>query len=277
MDVLENVQFEGISICNAHCPFCPVGDPKRYFTRKQGQMSQEVFEKIIHDAIDLGVKHVIPFLSGEPLLAKTFFPWMDYIAEKGLTTTVFTNVSKLDKDKADRLAQYTNIDQVMLSFHGGTAEAYEKSMGFGPGSYDKNTAQAEYFISVSRSPVAVYMLNYEDTLGTEAQFREQWGSRAFVSDAFFNWAGDITVSDRSKSFEGARYPCPRALHHLTFLHTGVASLCCMDSQGKVALGDIMQEHMGEIWERNQWRRDMHHQLRFDELELCKDCNLNRFK
>jgi len=272
MDPLEQIQYEGTAHCNAHCKFCPVGDPRHYFTRKQGTMKQPVFEKIISDGMDLGITKYLPFLNGEGLLAPSFFPQMDYMAERNLTVTLFTNVSLLTREKAERLAAYTNVDFVMLSFHGGTKEAYERTMGL---NFETSKANAEYFLSIAKMPVSVYMLSYEDTLGTEGAFREMWGSRAFVSDAFFNWAGAVP-NKRSEAFQHEQMPCARILHNMTILFDGRVSLCCMDHDGAVILGNVMEEHLGTIWERNQPMRDMHHQRRFAELPLCKNCTLNRY-
>lgn len=273
VDHLGQLQFENTAHCQAHCKFCPIGDPKKYFTRKQGTMKQDVFEKIIHDGMELGVNDFIPFLNGEPLLAKNFFPQMDYMAERNLAVTIFTNVDLLDREKADRLAAYSNVKFVMLSFHGGTKETYEHTMGL---DFEKSKANAEYFLSIAKMPVSVYMLSYEDTLGSEAAFRQMWGTKAFVSDAFYNWAGMIP-NERSKGFQHEPIPCSRALNNMTILYDGTVSLCCMDLNGtSYTLGNVMQRHIGEIWDDMQWIRDKHHQRQFAELPLCKECTLNRY-
>lgn len=234
-------------------------------------MERPLFEKIVREGMEMGVRHFIPFLNGEPLMDRRFFDWMDYLAEHDLTVTLFTNGSLLTRAKADRLAQYTNIDLINFSFHGGNAETLKNVMGL---NFEKTRANVEYFLSIAKVPTRVYLLSYEDTVESEPEFRKIWGDKAFVSHAYFNWAG-LSISERNKAFELPPKPCQRLINHMTILQDGRVALCCMDYQGAVIHGDANTEHLSDIWARIQPLRERHKNYDFD-MPLCKTCNMNRF-
>lgn len=265
-DTLETIQFETTTACNARCTMCPLPTMQR----TRGRMSEALFHKIVHDGLEMGVRHFIPFLNGEPLVDPRFFAWMDYMAERDIITTIFTNVSLLTAEKAQRLAQYTNINEVVLSFHGGTKEAYERVMGL---DYDDCKAKTEHFLSIAPYPVKVYMTEFEDNAGTRAAFRATWGDHAFIG-AYFNWAGDRPSALAARHLQSPK-PCARVLGQMTIMWDGRVNLCCMDIEGRVVLGNANTQHLRDIWENNQAMRNRHKALDFD-MPLCKTCNVNRY-
>jgi hypothetical protein len=266
MDALKHLQVETIAGCNARCTMCPVPA----MTRKRGVMDQALFERIVDQAVELGVRQVIPFLNGEPLLDPHIFTRLDYLTNRDRTFHLFTNGSKLTREVADRLSIYP-LRELVISFVGGTKEAYERVMGL---NYERVTANIDYMISVAPYPVKIYMTEFEDTAGTVQAFRKTWGDRAFVG-AYSNWAGkkpDPVVDQYQRDPK----PCPRVLERMTVLVDGRVSLCCLDVEGEVILGDLNPQTLAKVWESQQWRRDAHRAYAFDTLPLCKSCNWNRF-
>lgn len=266
-DPLTLIQFETTTACNATCTMCPLPAMKR----ARGRMSEALFHKIIDDGMAIGVRHFIPFLNGEPLADPRFFDWMDYMADRNLVVTLFTNGSLLNAERAVRLAAYPNIESVTLSFHGGTPEAFERVMGL---DYDVCRANAEHFLNIAPYPVRVYMTEFEDNAGTVPAFKETWKGRPILIGAYFNWAGLKPSAFGERSLHPP-LPCHRVLEQMTIMWDGRVNLCCMDIEGAVVLGDVTVQSIAEIWESNQWMRDQHHAYNFD-LPLCRDCNMNRY-
>ncbi len=272
IDPCTLIQLEGTTHCNAKCKFCPVGFLP--LERPSGEMREELFRKIVAEGMQMGVEDFLIFLNGEPLMDRRFFPWLDYLAERDLHSTLFTNGSLLTRPKADKLATYQGVlRHITFSFHGGNAETYHHVMGL---NFEKTRANVEYFLSINqdRIPTQVYLLKYEDTEASEPAFRALWGQRAFVSEAYFNWAG-LTESQRNKALQLPPQPCQRLLHHMVILASGQVALCCLDYQGAVNWGDANIDHLSTIWERAQPWRDRHKALDFS-MPLCSQCNLNRF-
>lgn len=270
MDKLYGLQIESSTACNARCNFCPVGLKK--LTRPKGHMSDELFHKLVKEAMEIGVEETLIFKDGEPLLFNRFFEWLDYLSERDLKTAIFTNASLLTREKADRLAQYKNIKFIYCSVHGGDKATYESMMGL---NYETTVANVQYLISVAHNfPVTVYMLSTAQTKASEAGFNQLWGSHAFISGAYYNWGGAVENPDPST--EGPQEPCGRILTQLQVLHDGRVALCCQDGDGSVILGDANTEHIQTIWERAQPLRDRHKAYDF-AMSLCENCNLNRYK
>lgn len=271
IDQCTLIQIENTTACNATCNFCPVGfiqDPGRPIA----PMNNDLFYKIVREGMEMGVSEFIPFLNGEPLMSRDFFLWMDYLAERNLRTALSTNGALLTKDKADRLAQYTNISQITFSFHGGNSDTYRHVMGL---NFEKTRAKIEYFLSIAKVPVKIYMLKYEDTEASEQGFLETWdGQDVMVSEAYFSWGG-LTQSARNKHLEQPVQPCKRLLNHMAILNTGQVALCCMDYHGAYNWGDANTEHLADIWARAQPLRERHKAMDFS-MNLCDKCNMNRY-
>lgn len=270
MDKLYSLQIESSTACQAKCTFCPTG--LGTIKRPKGQMSDELFHKIVAEGMEMGVEEWLLFKDGEPLIFKRFFEWMDYLAERHLQTALFTNAAQLTREKAERLASYTNLKFVMCSVHGGDKASYEAMMGL---NYEQTRANVEYFISLPKSyRVDVYMLETPETHASVPEFLRTWGVRSFVSPAYYNWGGEI--ENPNKAHEGKQVPCGRILNQMQVLWDGRVALCCMDAHGEVILGDLNTETVRDVWERMKPLRDRHLAYDFD-MPLCRDCNLNRFR
>lgn len=261
----NHLQIETIAGCNATCTMCPVPEMKR----RKGVMGLGLYQTIVEQAGDAGITQIVPYLNGEPFLDPYLFERLDILVEKGVTFHLFTNASKLTQKRANRLAGYP-LRELVISFVGGTRAAYERVMGL---DWDKVKANVDYMIRIAPFPVKVYMTEFEDNTGTVPQFIERWGERAFVG-AYSNWAGkkDLAVAEPRLQ---APKPCPRVMERMTVLWDGRVSLCCLDVEGEVILGDLKTQTIQEVWEKNYWRRQAYENLNFD-MELCRLCNWNRF-
>jgi hypothetical protein len=241
--------------------------------RPGGIMTQELFEKIIREGMEMGVRHFIPFLNGEPLLFPKFWDWMTYMRDRGITTDIFTNASMLTREAANRFNEYPNINVLIMSFHGGNKETYEKVMGL---PFDRAVENCHYMFEVTKIPmVKTYMTRFSATDASIADFQALWGNRGYVG-SYFNYAGQRPDAFAAQ-FETRKEPCQRVLHHMTILWDGRVGLCCMDNEGDVVLGDANTQHLRDIWEGpvSTKYKDHHNALNFD-LPLCSVCNMNNY-
>ena len=262
MDTLRTIQIESSTACNGRCTFCPRFDMKR----KSGSMTDELFYKIVDEATEMGVTKITPFLNGEPFLFPRLFSWLDYLRDRHITFDLYTNASMMNKEKADKINTYENIEHLCFSMHGWNKETYEKQMGI---NYEVSKRNVDYFISIAKIPYRVHMIASEDNIPGAEEFRKTWGENAAMFK-YANWAGA-----RPADMSGEQHPCQRILEEMTVYWDGRVNLCCMDSDGGVILGDLNTQTVKEVWESNQWMRDRHKNLDFD-LTLCRDCNFNRY-
>ena len=254
------IQFESSTACNAKCVFCPRYD----MTRPRGQMSDELFHKIIKEGKEEGIKLYSPFLNGEPFVFPKIYEWLDYMEKEGARVILYTNGEFLD---ADRLVKYSNIDYVNCSFNAATKETYDKIMR-GP-DFEKAKKNIENLISKARFRVVVSMIITEENSREQNLFKKMWGRRAKIG-GYANWAGARRSSTEKK---GKRRPCYHLLNHLTIMWDGRVNLCCMDHDGKVILGDLNKQSLKEIMGNMEPLRKRHRVMDFN-MPLCRDCNLN---
>ncbi|MHB8068168.1 MAG: radical SAM protein [Desulfobaccales bacterium] len=90
------------NVCNFDCNFCPI----RRSTRKPGRMEFDLFKNIVDEIAENGITRWIGFhVLGEPLLYPDIFAAIEYVAEKGLKSSLTTNGGLLEKSLVDDLTK----------------------------------------------------------------------------------------------------------------------------------------------------------------------------
>ena len=113
------IQFESTTACNANCTFCP----RSSMTRKGGEMSDELFRKIVKDGKEIRHSFFVPFLNGEPFMFPRIWDWLDYMALEKVRVHIYTNAERVD---VDRLVKYDNISVIYCGINAATREVYDK-------------------------------------------------------------------------------------------------------------------------------------------------------
>lgn len=252
--------MESSTFCNARCLFCPRYEMKR----KMGEMSDEIFYKVIKDGKEINAKFYSPFLNGEPFVFPRIWEWLDYMKKEEVQFSLYTNAEFMD---VDRLVSYPNVRYVNCSLNGATKETYDKIMR-GP-DYERSKKNIEELIKKANFRVQVSMVVTEDNVKEIDQFNKMWGKYSKMR-SFKNWGGD-----RHSSFEdkGEKKPCWAVLNTMVILWDGRVVPCCMDYDGKLILGDIKKQSLKEIWHNSYWLREKHRKLDFSMIP-CKECNYN---
>lgn len=121
--ICENIIIESTNVCNAQCVFCP----REQYLHKLQHMPQELFEKIIKEASELGLKSVAFGSFGEPLCDPNLTEKTQYIKKKNnlLKIILTSTLSLLDEKLIDSLIK--NVDAIHVSFYGMTSETYERT------------------------------------------------------------------------------------------------------------------------------------------------------
>jgi radical SAM protein with 4Fe4S-binding SPASM domain len=252
------IQFESATSCNAKCKFCPRYD----MTRPKGEMSDELFHKIIQDSKEFKHAEIVPFLNGEPFIFSRIWEWLDYM--KDLKVYLFTNAELID---VDRIVKYTNIRYICCSVNAATKETYDKIMR-GP-DFNKVISNVQELIKKAPFPVYVSMVITEDNKHEWKLFKKTWGKNHIFGE-FKNWGGARhDATERS----GTRKLCLIALKTMSILWDGRVVACCMDYDGKLILGDVNKQSLMEIYHQSKWFRNKHRSLDFN-IEPCKNCNHN---
>ncbi len=253
------INFESSTFCNARCTFCP-----RYeMTRPMGEMSDELFHKIIKDGKAMGVKYYSPFMNGEPFVFPRIWEWLDYMEKEEVMVSLYTNAEFMD---VDRLVKYKNIWYVNCSLNAATKETYDKVMR-GP-DYERVLKNIRDLFRKAPFSVRVSFIITSDNVHEVEQFKSMYRRRKFCG--FANWTGD---KQNSLARSGDRVPCNVLFTQMFVLWNGLVVPCCMDYNGKQILGDANRQTLKEIRDNAAWMRDKHRRHEFD-IPVCQNCNYN---
>ena len=122
---IRQMNIEMMGGCNLKCPMCPQSFGREPSFRKR--MPLEEFKKIIDQAIPMGLKSVNLSGSGEPLLHTGLEEAIGYLAERGLTSVIYTNGTRLNLERFESLCQ-AGLSICKVSCQGWDRESYAKWM-----------------------------------------------------------------------------------------------------------------------------------------------------
>jgi len=232
-------------------------------TRPQGEMSDELFHKIIKEGKEMGANQFLPFLNGEPFMFPRIWEWLDYM--KDVRVYLFTNAELMD---VDRIIKYKNIRYICCGINAATKETHKKIMR-GP-DYDTVVSKVKELIKKAPFKVFVSMVVVNDNKHEAKLFKTIWGKHAVFGD-FKNWGG--ARHDKMEKKSANRVPCVSLMHSLSILWDGRVVPCCLDFDGKQIIGDANKQSLKQIWEQSAWMRDQHRKFNFNMVP-CKECNQN---
>ena len=116
------VSVEPASVCQLHCPECPVGKRNGRKTEGENLMSREVWVRVLKEATPTAFVMQFYF-QGEPLLNKELPQMIREAHEAGLYTIVSTNAQAMTEEMAEALVQ-SGLDRIIVSMDGLTPETY---------------------------------------------------------------------------------------------------------------------------------------------------------
>ena len=270
------VMLENTNICNADCAFCPHVAMKR----KTGVMDIGLSKKITDECKALEIEYLTIYGFGEPLLDKDFFSRVEYAKSRGLKrVTTNTNAFYMDKEKNKRLID-SGIDEVYISFDAFSRDTFRKIRP----NLDFETIKGNILDLVDRrnkcgknKPLVVLSFVESDINRKEVRdYLKYWQKRVdhvSISSAH-NWTGDMQASCSSNSC--LRDPCRLLWTDMFVLYNGDVALCCNDYEGRIILGNLRDSSMRDVWAGQSLAklRQKHLERRFDEINICKNCNYN---
>jgi len=159
--------------CNLRCKHC-------YASRflKEEQLSLKGFEKILDEALEIGLGHV-SISGGEPLVRNDILDILKLIREKGLTASLVTNATLITSEIARALKEMDI--SVYVSIDGYRRETHERIRGYGSWSALMKGIRRLKEQSVSFSTVmAVSKINYVEVKGFLVMSEEMGADSACI-------------------------------------------------------------------------------------------------
>jgi len=246
---------ESTSICNLKCIMCPYPS----MGRKNEHMSMTVFERIVAEGAGF-VEFMWLHLFGEPLINKNIYRMIDMAEDAGIRTGISTNATLLDEKAANAVLD-SKLSIILLCLDGATKETFERiRLG---AKFDKVAANIRRFAETKRSrqsnlKVDLQMIDMTANRQEEELFLQQWRGQGFDSvtvKPFHTWANQdeslIQITPPAPPHQSGQ--CYEPWTGLTVLADGTVVPCCNDYAGRLPLGDLKTQSLGEVWNAEPMR------------------------
>lgn len=284
----SKVHIEISNVCNLQCSFCPE------VVREKKLMDPPLFRRVLEQVAPLA-EQVALHLVGDPLVHPKLAELVDIAGELGSRIFFVTNGTLLREDKAELLLRPA-FRQVNFSLH----SFGDNFPGKDPGPYlERIFAFTERAFEERPDLYVNYRLwNLDDTRGSGEKNREilrrieerfAWRfdrevdvrrkknclvkNRLFLHfDTEFTWpALDLPVLGTSGTCYGLR-------SHFGILADGTVVPCCLDKEGAIPLGSLVNTPLADILGGERARRMLKgfHERKLVE-DLCQRCQyIERF-
>jgi MoaA/NifB/PqqE/SkfB family radical SAM enzyme len=281
----EVISIETTLSCNSRCVFC--GHHDKIMT---GTMTTELYEKIIDECHEYGIKTIFFGVYGEFMTDKYMFEKINYLRKYGMKYGFITNASLLTQEITDKLLTLGDLVFVNFSVNGFSKEVYENTMvGLKRDTTYKNIL---YFLDqiekrkVSGLDVVITAVRTNLNKNDLKNFYLFWRKQKCVSSII-----PIELMDRmGKEYEGEfgelgamnnehnwLAPCKYVWESVRVYYDGKVSSCCKeDDERKFLIGDLVKQSLKEILNGEQLKnlRQCHISGNRWKHPTCGKCYLN---
>lgn len=286
-----SLSVEPTTACNLGCPECPSG--LKMFTRPTGNLSPELFEKIISQ-IHKKLIYLTFYFQGEPFINKHFLKMVKYASDKGIFTSTSTNAHFIDDKVAEEIV-HSGLDRLIISLDGTTQDVYEQYRIHGKVDKvlegTKNIIQAKKKLN-SQTPQVVFQFlvvkhnehqideihQLANDLGvnkvalkTAQIYDYKNGSPLLPTDqkySRYRMKNDGTYEIKNK----LRNHCWRLWHSAVITWDGDIVPCCFDKDAKYKMGTLQEHTFQDIWHNDTYKgfRNVIIQSR-KNIDICQNC------
>ncbi|MEM4267582.1 MAG: SPASM domain-containing protein [Candidatus Woesearchaeota archaeon] len=272
----EQIMVQTTSSCNASCTICPY--PEISKTIKHGEMSREVFGKILKECGGHRVKRIFLYLMNEPLLDKKIIEKAKLVREMLPKTEIFisTNASLLSPKMSRSLIGV--VDELQLHVSGFGKEEYEKIMrGL---SYERVMSNIIILAKIARhKKVRVRVVNVvkKNSISNSRlrEIRNFWLSKGLKCNfrLYYDRAGNILGEHENSAYKDRCWIYDAPLNTIHILFNGDVVLCCSDWRRKHILGNVKTMSIEQIWRSEEYKRmrDALYKGKVDDDMLCSRC------
>lgn len=275
------VYIEITNICNLKCSFCPIDN------RKKEYMDVEKFEYIlsqVKDYTDLIALHV----KGEPLMHPKLEEILRVCEKYDMKVNITTNATRLDSVK-DILINSKAVRQLNLSLHSIHENEYymeEES------DYLSKTIEAVNEILDKSQIIISYRLwnlrninenkdNEDILLALEKAYNienlvEVAKKNEFIEfrkNCFLNQDTEFSWPNENDPIISEVGTCQGLKTHIAILVNGDVVPCCLDQNGEIKLGNIMDDKLEDIL-NNDLSKNILKGFNDNKIvaDLCKRCS-----
>ena len=241
-------------------------------------MPMHTFKKVVDECAALGVRNIALHSIGEPLLHKCLPTMIQYVHDAGIHVFISTNGQLLDTKKTEALLAVP-LDVIRFSIDADEPGVYESIRRGGSFSLvEKNLADFKRLRDRKRSSTRIIItaIAFDRSLAFMKRFHERF--RAFSDGIYFtnisNPGGMIDGVEIAKDYQTpSNAPCRLLWRTMVVNWDGTVTVCCLDFESVLTVGDIAHQSLSSIWSGDEYNRYRHfHRIgALDQMQLCGNC------
>lgn len=288
MKKFRKFYIEITNVCNLKCDFCP--ETKRV----PDFMKIETFGKIL-EQIKPYTDYIYFHVKGEPLLHPEIDKFLDLSYEKGFMVNITTN-GTLIKEVTDKILMKPSLRQINFSLHSFDGNKLPESkeeyisdifsfvdkavsktgviVAFRLWNIDKDkdtTSQREKNIEILNKIESHFKLPYKIEGEIDPSKGLKIAEKVFLNQDYeFKWPSLDEEEDFNKGF------CYALKTQIAILVDGTVVPCCLDGEGIINLGNILETPFSEIMEGVR-ATNIYQGFSKKEVveELCRKCRFRK--
>lgn len=272
--MFKKIYIEITNVCNLKCKFCPDT------TRTKQFISVENFEEIIkkiHTYTNLVCLHV----KGEPLLHNNLEDLLRTLERYNLKANITTNGTLL-KDKLEIIKNSKAVRQINISLHSSTQNEVFNNQYF-KDIFDGVEELKDKIISyrlwnlqtIKENNINDDIIQEIENYYNIANLKEQLSKNEYLKireNMFINQDTEFTWPDMNKENVIERGKCLALKGQIAILVDGTVVPCCLDNNGDIGLGNILEATLEEILNKpKSIEIKKNFEKRIITCKLCKTC------
>jgi len=269
-----HLAIESTSVCNLKCPMCFQTDPE-FFAKKEnlGNMSMDLFKKIIDEGVEKGLFSVKLSIRGEPMINRQLDEMVAYCRKQGVLDVMFNTNGTYLNDARDRALLAAEPHLIIFSIDSMNKERFERIRK--KAKFEQVVGNVERFLEIKKNeyPNSITKTRVQMTVVPEAEqdideLREYWKDKVDqVAIKKVLTRMHDTVVENTK-------PCRVLWQRMDIHFDGKVWLCDNDYTGKLLLGNVKTESVQDIWHKPQLNhlRELHQRGDKNTINPCKFCD-----
>lgn len=278
-----SLNVEVTNICNLDCIMCPA----HHISRKKGYLDLELYQSFLDEAIELGIKQVGLFSTGESILHHQFPEFVKVTVDKGLYTYLDVNGNYFRKGQIEAIID-AGLSSMKFSIDAHNQEIYSQIRRGGDiHKVFENLKKVDAYRKKTGSDMKLFTLYIISSINEQYINDFKAIVDPYVDEIEFNLVlnqgeqinntNELT-SDKLKDIINQNKKsvlCPNPWKRLNLSWDGRLSACCIDFEMQLDYGQYIPGNLKELWQNdriNKIRDDML-KREFEPNSMCKNCDL----
>lgn len=249
------IDVESTNNCNMSCLFCD----RQIMERGKGFMDEKIFQTLVDQSQEIGVKGLRFIRWGEHYLHPKIFEFIDYAKKRNLLVHVTTNGKLMNQERAEQTIK-SGLDHLIFSFQGVNKKSYEEMRGKGNYNiFEKNVKsfmKLRNTLSKDKPFVQITTSTTNESPEEVEEFKKYWGGIVdLVTHTGTTSLYRVEDQDRIKKSgvlnKEKRWDrdkvCYEVFKKLAINWNGDFTACANDFDNNLLLGNIKDYSINDIW------------------------------